>query len=346
MPRRTVRSLVARAAYATGVTQAVTRACSRWKLRGALPRPRRERTFTVLLYHRVNDSGVPLSIDTIGTAAFARQIEYLARTFTVCDLDDILVRLESDRPLPPRCAAITFDDGYRDNYEHAFPALRSRGLPATIFLTAENIERREPLWFDRVLEAFRRTTRPSFPLADGSERPLHSWDEKWRAALGVLLDFKNREIADRTARIARLHETLGVDPDVPVPDLLLTWDEVRDMAGQGITFGSHTMTHLSLARCSPERRIWELAESRRLIGERVGTPVRLLAYPHGKAEDFDDEVVRHAHEAGYRLALTTIWGTNTSGDDRYRLRRVSPWPADVPSFALSLASSLLNGAGR
>lgn len=346
MPRRTVRSLLARAAYATGVTQAVTRAGSRWKLAGAWPRARRDQTFTVLLYHRVNDSGVPLSIDTLDTASFARQIEYLARTFTVCDLDDIRARLEADRALPPRCAAITFDDGYGDNYEHAFPALRSRGIPATIFLTAGNIDRREPLWFDRVLGAFRRTKRPSLPLEDGSSRPLGDWNEKWRAALGVLLEFKNREVEDRTARIARLQETLDVDPGAEEPDLLLTWDQIRDMAGQGITLGSHTMTHLSLARCAPERARWELTESRRLIEERVGTPVRLLAYPHGKPEDFDDRVAGFARDAGYGLALTTVWGTNCSGDDRYRLRRVSPWPADVPSFALSLASSFLNGAGH
>jgi peptidoglycan/xylan/chitin deacetylase (PgdA/CDA1 family) len=346
MPRRTVRSLLARAAYATGVTQAVTRAGSRWKLGGAWPRSRRDQTFTVLLYHRVNDSNVPLSIDTLDTASFARQIEYLARTFTVCDLDDIRARLESDRALPPRCAAITFDDGYRDNYEHAFPALRSRGIPATIFLTAGNIDRREPLWFERVLAAFRRTKRSSLPLDDGSSRPLGGWDEKWRAALGLLLDFKNREIEDRTARILRLHETLDVDPGAEEPDLLLTWDEIRHMEGKGITLGSHTMTHLSLAQCAPERARWELTESRRLIEERVGTPVRLLAYPHGKPEDFDDRVARLARDAGYGLALTTIWGTNSSGDDRYQLRRVSPWPADVPSFALSLASSFLNGAGH
>jgi peptidoglycan/xylan/chitin deacetylase (PgdA/CDA1 family) len=345
MPRGTVRRIVAGAAYAAGVTQAVTRAGSRWKL-GGWPRTRREQTLTILLYHRVNDSGVPLSIDTLDTASFARQIEYLARTFTVCDLDEIRTCLEADRPLPPRCAAITFDDGYRDNYEHAFPALRSRGLPATIFLTAENIERREPLWFDRVLAAFRRTEKPSLSIEGGPPSPLGTWDEKWRAALAVLLDFKNREIEERTARIAALYDTLGVDPGVDEPDLLLSWEEIRAMAGQGITFGSHTMTHFALSRCTPERARWELQASRKLIEERVQKPVRLLAYPHGKPEDFSEDVARSAREAGYGLALTTVWGTNSSGDDRYRLRRVSPWPPDVPSFALSLASSLLNGVGR
>jgi peptidoglycan/xylan/chitin deacetylase (PgdA/CDA1 family) len=347
MPRKTVRDLVARAAYATGVTQAVTRAGARWTLGGpAWPRPRRDSTFTVILYHRVNDTGVPLSIDTIDTAAFARQIEYLARTFTVCDLEEIRARLESGRELPPRCAAITFDDGYRDNYERAFPELRSRGLPATIFLTAGNIERREPLWFDRVLTAFRRSQRPELAGENGSRAPLGTVEEKWRAALRVLMELKNLDVEDRTDRIARLYETLDVNPSSAEPDLLLTWDEVREMSGQGITFGSHTMTHFVLSRCTPERARWELIESKRLIESQVGKPVRLLAYPHGKLEDFSSDVARYAREAGYGLALTTVWGTNSAQDDRFQLRRMSPWPADVPSFALSLASALLDGSGR
>jgi peptidoglycan/xylan/chitin deacetylase (PgdA/CDA1 family) len=345
MPRRTLRSLIAKAAYTTGLTQAVIGVGSRWTLRRtALPRKRTTDSFLVLVYHRVMDRPVPLSIDTVDTRNFRQQISYLARTFTICDLEEILTRIESGIPLPPRCASITFDDGYRDNFDHAFPVLRTFGLPATIFLTAGNIDRREPLWFDRVLSAFRATRLDWFRLPGLTPRPLGTLEQRWQAALHVLMELKNLDLNARAIRVASLQELLDVTPPDDA-DLLLEWKEVESMSHQGMSFGSHTMTHCTLSRASADQAHWELAESKSLIESHIGRPVRLFAYPHGKPEDVSADAAARVREAGYGLAFTTVSGANAVTDDRYLLRRISPWPSDLPSFALTLARALVDTAG-
>ena len=348
MPRSSIRRIVAGTAHLTGLTAMAIRWGDQWALpQPGLPRRRSEGVFLVLVYHRVNDLGLPMTIETLDSETFRRQVRYVARQFTVTPLGEVLTRIETGRELPSRCACITFDDGYRDNYEVALPILREEGLPATVFLTAGCIERREALWFDRVLTAFRESRVPVLALPEREPLSLRTATQRWTAALRTLMEFKNCEADARAQSMTELLRALDVEEDGTEHELLLTWDQVAAMAREGIEFGSHTMTHRVLSTCPVDQARRELEDSKRLIEERVGRPVRLFAYPHGKPEDVGPAAERAVRDAGYGLAFTTIYGANTSGSDRYRLRRVPPWPADIPSFAMNLATAVCTaGAER
>ena len=138
------RRIVSLSSRAPGVTRAFL----------ASTRPRR---FLVLCYHRVNDDAHPF-FTGIPVALFRRQMEALRRHFTVLPLAELAERARR-KDLPRNGVAVTFDDGYRDNYTNAFPVLRDLGLPATIFLTTDSLDRNALLWHDRVFDAFHRTRK-------------------------------------------------------------------------------------------------------------------------------------------------------------------------------------------
>jgi peptidoglycan/xylan/chitin deacetylase (PgdA/CDA1 family) len=99
----------------------------------------------------------------------------------------------------------------------------------------------------------------------------------------------------------------------------MTWSQVLDLQGRGITFGAHTMTHQILTLCDVVLLPREIADARVRLAERLGCEVDFFAYPNG---DFNDEVRRQVRAAGYRYALSTRPGFWYPGDDPLAIRRV------------------------
>ncbi len=339
--RSDVKHAVATLGYRLGVTQVAARLGDRWRLdarkHGFAIRRKRGGTFLVLTYHRVHEPVTGFTIDTIAPSVLEAQMRYAAAHFSVRPLAELAAQVEAGEPLPPRALAITFDDGYADNYDYAFPILARLALPWTLFVTAGCIETRERLWFDRVLRAFQTTARARFDLPElGPPAPLVTVADRQAAAYRVLGQLKGLAAAERLEAVERVTEALDVASDDAGAPELLTWAQVREMADAGVAIGSHTLTHPILSRV-PLADAWrEIAESKWLIERRIGRAVPLFAYPNGKAEDFTRETVTMIRQAGYRTAVTTNLGGNRPSSDRYTLRRVKSWGEALPMFALSL----------
>ena len=346
MSRALVRRWVAGVGYGLGVTQAITRAGDRWQVirRGRFSiGPRQQTPFLVLLYHRVNRRPGTFSIERTTPESFRGQMTYLARNFHVMALAEIVRRVEAGEPLPPRVVAVTFDDGYEDNYTDAFPILHELGLPATIFLTTGCIGTGTSLWYDRVICAFEHTSKRRVSLP-GAEDATGLNDPRTRAreatrALYALMRLSNEE---RLKAQERLIDELGGTGDGSSLPAMLTWEQVRVMAVGGIDFGAHTVSHPILTRLPTREAEREMTESRKAIEERLGRAVDLFAYPVGRRSEYSQEVVDAVARSGFRAALTTDAGTNLPGDDMLLLRRLKPLGEDVPSFALGLGAQYLS----
>jgi peptidoglycan/xylan/chitin deacetylase (PgdA/CDA1 family) len=348
--RRLLKTLASRAAFRTGITAAATRLGD---LEHAFVRAQAPlgygsdgQKFLVLAYHRVDDSVSEAGTSARASGAFAAQIDYLGRHFNVLPLGEIVAAVESRRSLPRRTVAVTFDDGYADNYLSAFPILQRYGLPATIFLTVESVESGDWMWFDRVMYAVRHTQHGTLSVGDGPEVALRNGKERHDAAVMLIEALK---------RVPRFAREQGVDEICAALDVgvksgpryqPLTWDQVGEMQANGITFGSHSMTHQVLAVEGREDALYEIARSKRLLEERLGTPVELFAYPNGKDGDYNAETVALLRRSGYRAAVTTNWGVNTGSGHLFELRRINPSSRTLDQFALDLARLYAFGASR
>jgi len=297
---------------------------------------RTRRNVQILTYHRVNDEYDPF-FPAVPSPVFARQMEYLADYFRVCSLGEAVERLQSG-DIPENLLVITFDDGYHDNYLHAFPILKKFSLPATVFLATEAIGSRKCLWHDQVFSAFRETTEPCLRGygRDMPDYPLKTQQERLYAQLAVLQFLRSVDNDEREGWINRLATVLGTERSEKKSRLMLNWDEVRIMHKQGIAFGSHTLTHPILSKLSPEKIMREICQPKKVIKQHLGVEPNTFAYPNGSSNDFTPQIKRTIQDAGYTCAVTTIFGVNTPGQDLFELRRGGPWETHLPTFATKL----------
>ncbi len=269
--------------------------------------------FQILVYHKVSPDRHP-TYAPVDPQTFEQQMSFLSRCYNVMDLTE-LVELSAKGAVPERAVAITFDDGYSDNYTYAFPILKKYGLKATIFLATDVIGTSNLLWHDRVFDAFRFSTR------DRAELHLDATLEKAKSLWGEA----------RTRYVEEVETALR--PQVPAETpRMLNWDQVREMHRSGIAFGSHTVTHPILS-CLPQEELRkELMESRRQIVEQLNAPVVAFAYPNGRTADFTEEAKTVLQECGYKYAVTTVRGFNLSSADPFELKRDLPWHPEIELF--------------
>jgi peptidoglycan/xylan/chitin deacetylase (PgdA/CDA1 family) len=262
-------------------------------------------------------------------------MEGLSRYYTVLPLEELVGRaLVGD--VPANAVAITFDDGYQDNYEHAFPILKQFGIPGTIFLSTGVINRPGILWHDVLFDLFRKTTAMSIEI-DGRSLPLHCRADKLQALFAVLKTIRRLSPDARDRHISNIAASLGVSFNVRSGPKMLTWEQIREMAKAGITFGAHTVSHPILSRMPLDKAVQEIETSKRTIEDKIGQRVRLFAYPNGSREDFTEPLKRSLKELGFQCAVTTMWGLNGRISDPFELRRMWLWDNDAVMTAFKLS---------
>ena len=290
----------------------------------------------IFYYHRVNDDRDPF-FDAMSTRQFEEQIRYLARHYRVVGLVDLMRRLEDGNPAEP-VVAITFDDGYQDNYRNAFPILQRYGVPATIFLSTGSIDSGEPLWFERLAEAVQVASQESLDLEIDIPRRLwlRTEAERLQAHNEIFRLLRRFDDSRRRYWVDEILKQLRAPEVSRRRNSMLTWDQVRLMKAAGIDFGGHTVTHPFLSKLTPAEASWEVSECKRRIEAELQSPADFFAYPNGREEDFAASNKDLLRAAGYRAAVTTIWGINDRSTDRMELRRGGPWESDPAVFASKL----------
>jgi peptidoglycan/xylan/chitin deacetylase (PgdA/CDA1 family) len=259
-------------------------------------------------------------------------MDYMRQNFNVISEAELLAWLRGEQGLPPRAAMITFDDGYQDNWANAYPILRARNLPAIIFLTTNYIEKNTPFYWDTLAYVFRHTKK------DHADLPLigeQSWQNDHEMEQVMLMWAEAAKLlpeSEKEKALQRIPEILDVlIPENAFQGLHLSWDQVREMAQNGIEMGSHTISHPILTRISIEQVKEELVESKKRIEAEIGMPVKSFAYPNGGVADFTPRISGLLRESGYHLAFSLIPGPTsfaTVKENPYAIRRIFLLHAD------------------
>jgi peptidoglycan/xylan/chitin deacetylase (PgdA/CDA1 family) len=338
---RQIYDMVARIAWGVGLTSTLNRAARYVRAVDRCFRHLREsatETYQVLMYHRVNADADPFSVHAVHPADFEQQIIFLKQHYSVLPLEE-LWRRARERSLPPNAVAITFDDGYADNHQFAFPILRKHQVPATLFLATSVAERHEPLWYDQVLHGFRSTARArlDFPALGLATARLATVEERRSAASRCLAGLRRLPDVERRRCQDDLLTALGVRDFDDLRGLMMGWDEARALDRGGFSVQAHTASHPIMSRLPAEAAREEVLGSKRAIEAALQKDVSFFAYPNGKLEDFTDETKAVLRAAGFQAAFSTMPFKNAVGDDPYALGRATPWLNDVASFALQQA---------
>jgi peptidoglycan/xylan/chitin deacetylase (PgdA/CDA1 family) len=209
----------------------------------------------ILNYHSIH----PAHKFATKPGEFYQQMEYLKSNFRVVSLHDFYKLKKTEKDLPDKLAMVTFDDGYKDNYEYAFPILSEFGIKAAVFVTT------------------------GFINGD--------------------IDITKDHIIYR-----------GLKP--------LTWEQIRQMSKSGILFGAHTHTHQILTEISPRNAEEEITKSQNVLEKQLGESVEMFAYPLGQRKTFNTQIIYLLKKHHFKLACSTIWGSDNSNIDILALRRI------------------------
>jgi peptidoglycan/xylan/chitin deacetylase (PgdA/CDA1 family) len=229
-----------------------------------------------------------------------------AEGYDLVSLDVALARLSAPRP-GRFFVALTFDDGYRDNVEHAWPVLAKHGAPWTLFVTPGFADRTARLWWLELEEALRALPALSLALPDGPFTARTASDsEKQRAFDRLYWRLRKQPEGILLSAISDLTAQAGIDRAALVERECLPWETLRALAGApGVTIGAHTLTHPMLAKHDEAFARDEISDSRTRLEAELGIPIRHFAYPVGDPTSAGPREFALAREAGFASAVTT-----------------------------------------
>lgn len=289
------------------------------------------KSLTVLNYHRINDITQP-DFDSFkpnvsaSPTEFDRQMSYIKRWFNVIGINDLVRWLEGDQSLPPYAALITFDDGYLDNYSYAFPILQKYNFQAVIYLASGHIGTNQPFFWDLAAYCFFHTQcdRVSFP--NGTEQRWTTPYQREQVLTAWIEALKSIPESEKQLVISHLPDQLKVSiPNGYFRNLMMSWDQVREIGKKGIDFGGHTINHPILTRVSPEIAQAEIKGSKEMIEKELGQPVLSFAYPNGMTKDLNTEIEKITARAGYKAAFSLLNGPSLLGEVKrspFAIRRI------------------------
>ena len=223
----------------------------------------------------------------------------------IVSMDEMVRRLTA-RDFGRRFACFTFDDGYRDNRDHALPVMREFDAPFTVYAASDFATHTGKLWWVTIERIIAGTDRLSVPAA--------------------ALDLDTRTAPDKQAAFVKLHDWLrglptdtdiqrevdalcqiyAVDPFAACRDLCMTWDELSDFAADPlVTIGAHTVTHCQLAKETDASARMQIGSSRDAIEAQLGHKVDHFAYPYGDRSAAGAREFETARALGFKSAVTT-----------------------------------------
>jgi len=228
-------------------------------------------------------------------AFFEQQMHYLTRHYEVLALSRLVEILACGKNPPNNSVVLTFDDGFVDNLDNAFPILERFGAPATIFLVTGSIASGQLPWSQRLGYLFQRSDQSQLPaLVSGiGDLPLGSAGDRRRAYFLVKQQLRALGREQRERRLDELARALAVNGPV---DRMLSWDQVRAMQAVGIEFGAHTYSHPLLAEIEHEEAVWEMRKSRDDLAENLGIERPAFCFPAGS---YNQQLLRTVQELGF-----------------------------------------------
>lgn len=273
----------------------------------------------VLRYHSVNDdagwAGDYLQPSLcVSPEIFDRQMALIGQRSHIVGIGEIVDAIRERRPIAPRSVAITFDDGYEDNYRNALPILRKHGATAAFYVTTGAVGDQGVLWTTRLRYSIMRTSEPILSISLLGNRSFDLSREGGRedAVRSLTASVKSRPAPDAAALLEEIYSACGGGPATLERRVMMNWDEIREMYSAGMTIGAHSVNHYNLPSLEAADLAREVRGSKERIESELGAPVDHFAYPDGRTGlHFDRRVAAVVAAAGFRSAVTSVAGAVT-----------------------------------
>ena len=278
--------------------------------------------FIILVYHRVlREAGFnPLST-IISLKSFERQLDCVAKRYPMISLREAAAQVSAGKAKRKTQVILTFDDGYRDNCQIAYPVLRKKGLPAAFFISTDHIGSERPPWdWETILRIEGNAGVVSIDIGGDTKKRENS-ETQLDFAFRIFRAMKSASKADLARVINYLRANAPLEGDLR-SDSCMDWNEVSMLIQNGMEIGSHGLSHRSLARLARGEAADEISRSKDIIESRTGQACRYFSFPFGSALDYNEELIGIVRACGYSACLLNVHGYNRLSEGLFLLKRI------------------------
>jgi peptidoglycan/xylan/chitin deacetylase (PgdA/CDA1 family) len=295
------------------------------------------------MYHRIGSPAVDPWQLSVSEKNFEQHLRLLQRQKIVQPLPSIIGDLK-ERKLDTKCIALTFDDGYADNYLIAKPLLEKYGIPATFFITSRNVDSKNEFWWDELAKILLLTkqlpptlsleinglsffydlgeeTSLTAELTEHHKEYIAYQPKTLRSELYYKLweSFSPMPTGEQLQLLNKIREWAGV-PGLPRPEFLcLTSSQIKDLTDSKLfNTGGHTASHPMLSNYNKEAQHEEILGNKLFLEQIAGQKIDLFAYPSGKHDASTIEILK---QLNFDAAFTTNAKTVKNDSDPFTLGR-------------------------
>ncbi len=295
-------------------------------------------TLVIINYHRIYGDRLETKFDSgvfgPSVTEFDRQMAFLSKHANLLSEDEVVRLARSAEPLPKKSALITFDDGYKDNYELAVPVLQKYRVPAIFFIPTDSIENTNIGWWDIIAYFIKHTGKEAIPF-NGTYLKLSTPEQREKVTRLLVTHMGTTKYEESINFLTEL--SLLCEVDFPSRNTqaqeLMNWDQIKEIANTKLlSIGSHTVSHRVLNTVSDEEELQELQDSRAFLQNKLGHEIKSIAYPVGGYRHFSDRTKNNARKAGYSIGFSFNTGVNYHHiTDAFNIKRIGP-VADFSTF--------------
>lgn len=280
-------------------------------------------------YHRIgepNSTPYDPNVYSCNEEVFEQHIQFYKSNFDVISIEELESLSQSTTKFNNKFAIITFDDGYIDNYELAYPILKSYQTPAIFFIATDFIDKGILPWWDEIAYLVKQSKKETIQLASWSKALSIPSTNKCLAIKNILQTIKIDATKTMHDKIVLLKIALGIDKDFITPheNLFVTWDMLREMKTNGMSIGSQSCSHQIMSHLSNEEQTSEAKDSKGRLQDELGGDITSFAYPVGGRDAFTLATEKILADTGYAFGFSFMPGINRKLDtNKYHLNRFS-----------------------
>tara|TARA_B100000035_G_scaffold100972_1_gene85643 strand:- start:298 stop:1263 length:966 start_codon:yes stop_codon:yes gene_type:complete len=295
---------------------------------------------TILLYHGVtestsigieNYSGKHMNVDE-----FYRQMSYIKDNCNILSMNEIVDIKRKNQTWPENAVAVTFDDGFKNNYECAAPILNKLNIPATFYICSGMIDSNKMFWVDKIEDCINRTKKNTIEiLLDASfEFSLMSKEEKIEALTEIKSYCKSADVKTKERVLKDLELISGVQPKASsaMNYQMMSWDELKSLNdNQLFTIGGHTLYHdIMSSHVNEENMFKDIELSIGLLEFNLNEKIIHFSYPEGQKHHYNQKVIHKLKNSKIVCSPSAIHGINDNENDLFNLFRIMPGFMGIP----------------
>ena len=287
---------------------------------------------TILLYHGVTEHenvGITNHANKhLSLSEFSDQMAWLSSNANLLSMDEVAEMFQKNLPFPEKSVAVTFDDGYKNNYTTAMPILDEYKIPTTFYIAAGMIGEDDLFWVDKIETCIEKTEEECIEINMGENTVKYNLDNN-ENKLHALYSIKKYcklssqkevdAIVMELTKATKVNPTVGDNPNYST----MNWDEVRELhKNKKYIIGGHSVKHEIFSNLDTEFMKSTIQKSVEILSKELNSTIEHYSYPEGIGKQFSYEVVTSLKKNKIKCCPTARYGRNNSSINLFNLYRV------------------------